>query len=157
MSGRKWLITGISSGFGNEIARQALAAGDIVFGTARNMKKLEDLESQYPETLLTASLDVTDTESVYRVTDEAFDKLGTVDVVVSNAGYGLYGAAEEISDDEALLQIQTNLIGSIAFIRSTLPYLRRQRHGRIIQVASVAGQVGYAGNSLYNATKFGIT
>jgi NAD(P)-dependent dehydrogenase (short-subunit alcohol dehydrogenase family) len=157
MSGRKWLITGISSGFGNEIARQALAAGDIVFGTARNMKKLEDLESQYPETLLTASLDVTDTESVYRVTDEAFDKLGTVGVVVSNAGYGLYGAAEEISDDEALLQIQTNLIGSIAFIRSTLPYLRRQRHGRIIQVASVAGQVGYAGNSLYNATKFGIT
>ena len=91
------------------------------------------------------------------MTDEAFDKLGTVDVVVSNAGYGLYGAAEEISDDEALLQIQTNLIGSIAFIRSTLPYLRKQRYGRIIQVASVAGQVGYAGNSLYNATKFGIT
>ena len=68
MAERKWLITGISSGFGKEIAVQALAAGDIVFGTARNMKKLEDLESQYPETLLTASLDVTDTESVYRVT-----------------------------------------------------------------------------------------
>ena len=103
MSERKWLITGISSGFGKEIAKQALEAGDVVFGTARNMKKLEDLETMYPETLMTASLDVTDTESVYRVTEEAFGKLGTVDVVVSNAGYGLYGAAEEISDDEALL------------------------------------------------------
>ncbi len=157
MAGRKWLITGISSGFGRGIAEQVLADGDIVFGTARNMKKLEDLCSEYPETLLTASLDVTDTESVYRVTDEAFTRLGEIDVVVSNAGYGLYGAAEEISDAEALLQIQTNLIGSISFIRSTLPYLRKQKHGRIIQIASVAGQVGYAGNSLYNATKFGIT
>ncbi len=157
MAGRKWLITGISSGFGRGIAEQVLADGDIVFGTARTMKKLEDLCSEYPETLLTASLDVTDTESVYRVTDEAFARLGEIDVVVSNAGYGLYGAAEEISDAEALLQIQTNLIGSISFIRSTLPYLRKQKHGRIIQIASVAGQVGYAGNSLYNATKFGIT
>ena len=157
MADRKWLITGISSGFGRKIAEQVLADGDTVFGTARNMKKLEDLRSMYPETLLTASLDVTDTESVYKVTDEAFAELGEIDVVVSNAGYGLYGAAEEISDAEALLQIQTNLMGSIAFIRSTLPYLRKQKHGRIIQVASVAGQVGYAGNSLYNATKFGIT
>lgn len=157
MAGRKWLITGISSGFGREIAEQVLAECDIVFGTARNMKKLEDLAAQYPETLTAASLDVTDTEAVYRVTDEAFAKLGEIDVVVSNAGYGLYGAAEEINDEEALLQIQTNLIGSISFIRSTLPYLRQQKHGRIIQVASVAGQVGYAGNSLYNATKFGIT
>lgn len=157
MAGRKWLITGISSGFGRGIAEQVLADGDVVFGTARNMKKLEDLAAQYPETLITASLDVTDTKAVYKVTDEAFAKLGEIDVVVSNAGYGLYGAAEEINDEEALLQIQTNLIGSISFIRSTLPYLRQQKHGRIIQVASVAGQVGYAGNSLYNATKFGIT
>ena len=78
MAERKWLITGISSGFGKEIAGQALAAGDIVFGTARNMKKLDDLKAKYPETLLTAALDVTDTESVYRVTEEAFSKLGTV-------------------------------------------------------------------------------
>ena len=157
MSGRKWLITGISSGFGRKIAEKVLADGDTVFGTARNMKKLEDLAAEYPDTLFTASLDVTDTKAVYKVTDEAFAKLGEIDVAVSNAGYGLYGAAEEISDAEALLQIQTNLIGSMAFIRSVLPYLRKQKHGRIIQVASVAGQVGYAGNSLYNAAKFGIT
>ena len=157
MAGRKWLITGISSGFGREIAKQVLEAGDIVFGTARNMKKVEDLAAEYPETLMTASLDVTDIPEIYKVTDQAFAKLGEIDVIVSNAGYGLYGAAEEISDEEADLQIRTNLTGSIAFIRSALPYLRKQKHGRIIQVASVAGQVGYAGNALYNATKVGIT
>ena len=94
MAGRKWLITGISSGFGREIAKQVLADGDIVFGTARNMKKLEDLTAEYPETLLTAALDVTDIPEMYKVTDKAFAELGEIDVIVSNAGYGLYGAAE---------------------------------------------------------------
>lgn len=157
MAGRKWLITGISSGFGQEIAKKVLADNDIVYGTARNMKKIEALKEDYPETLFTASLDVTDIPEVHNVVRDAFEKLGDIDVVVSNAGYGLYGAAEEISDEEADLQIRTNLTGAIAFISSTLPYLRHQRHGRIVQIASVAGQVGYLGNSLYNATKFGIT
>ncbi|MBR3126143.1 MAG: SDR family NAD(P)-dependent oxidoreductase [Mogibacterium sp.] len=157
MAGRKWLITGISSGFGQEIAKKVLADNDIVYGTARNMKKIEELRAAYPKTLFTASLDVTDLPKVHEVVADAFEKLGEIDVVVSNAGYGLYGAAEEISDEEADLQIRTNLTGAIAFIRSTLPYLRRQKHGRIVQIASVAGQVGYLGNSLYNATKFGIT
>ena len=157
MAGRKWLITGISSGFGQEIAKKVLADNDIVYGTARNMKKLEALKAAYPKTLFTASLDVTDIQRVHAVVRDAFEELGDIDVVVSNAGYGLYGAAEEISDEEADLQIRTNLTGAIAFISSTLPYLRRQKHGRIVQIASVAGQVGYLGNSLYNATKFGIT
>lgn len=157
MAGRKWLITGISSGFGQEIAKKVLADNDIVYGTARNMKKLEELKAAYPKTLFTASLDVTDLPKVHEVVADAFEKMGEIDAVVSNAGYGLYGAAEEISDEEADLQIRTNLTGAIAFIRSTLPYLRRQKHGRIVQIASVAGQVGYLGNSLYNATKFGIT
>ena len=157
MAGRKWLITGISSGFGHEIAKKVLADSDIVYGTARSMKKLEELKAAYPGTLFTASLDVTDIPKVHETVHDAFEKLGEIDVVVSNAGYGLYGAAEEISDEEADLQIRTNLTGAIAFISSTLPYLRRQKHGRIVQIASVAGQVGYLGNSLYNATKFGIT
>lgn len=154
---RKWLITGISSGFGLEIAKQVLAEGDVVFGTLRNAEKIRPLAQAYPRTLVYRKLDVTDTAGVRRVVEEAFAALGEIDVVVSNAGYGLYGAAEEISDEEAELLLNTNLRGSNAFLHATLPYLRRQRHGRIVQVASVAGQVGYPGNALYNASKFGIT
>lgn len=157
MSGRNWLITGVSSGFGQEIARKVLADGDIVYGTARNMKKTQSLHEQYPGTFIVDKLDVTDVPEIRKVVDRAFDRLGSIDVVVSNAGYGLYGAAEEITDEEADLQIRTNLTGSIAFIHASLPYLRKQRHGRIVQIASVAGQVGYPGNALYNATKFGVT
>lgn len=156
MSGRKWLITGISSGFGLEISKQVLAEGDIVFGTFRNAKKVEALAKEYPA-LFYHQLDITDTAEVHAAVEKAFQELGEIDVVVSNAGYGLYGAAEEISDEEADLLIDTNLRGSIAFIHATLPYLRKQGHGRILQVASVAGQVGYLGNALYNASKFGIT
>ena len=157
MAGRSWLITGISSGFGMEIARQVLAAGDTVFGTVRNEQKIQALAAKYPKTLLCRKLEITNTAQVREVVEEAFAQLGEIDVVVSNAGYGLYGAAEEISDAEANLLLDTNLRGSIALIHAALPYLRRQRHGRILQVASVAGQVAYLGNSLYNASKFGIT
>lgn len=157
MAGRSWLITGISSGFGMEIARQVLTAGDAVFGTVRNEQKIRALAAKYPKTLLCRKLEITNTAQVREVVEEAFAQLGEIDVVVSNAGYGLYGAAEEISDAEANLLLDTNLRGSIALIHAALPYLRRQRHGRILQVASVAGQVAYLGNSLYNASKFGIT
>ena len=157
MASRKWLITGISSGFGLDISKQVLAEGDIVFGTFRNAKKVEKLAKTYPDTLFYQKLDITDTSEVHAVVEKAFQELGKIDVVVSNAGYGLYGAAEEISDEEADLLIDTNLRGSIAFIHAALPFLRKQRHGRIVQVASVAGQVGYLGNALYNASKFGIT
>lgn len=157
MAGRSWLITGISSGFGLEITRQVQAAGDTVFGTVRNEQKIQALAAEYPKTLLCRKLEITNTAQVREVVEEAFAQLGEIDVVVSNAGYGLYGAAEEISDAEANLLLDTNLRGSIALIHAALPYLRRQRHGRILQVASVAGQVAYLGNSLYNASKFGIT
>ena len=157
MARRSWLITGISSGFGLEITRQVLAAGDTVFGTVRNEQKIQALAVEYPRTLIYRNLEITDTAQVREVVEEAFAQLGGIDVVVSNAGYGLYGAAEEISDAEANLLLDTNLRGSIALIHAALPYLRRQRHGRILQVASVAGQVAYLGNSLYNASKFGIT
>lgn len=157
MEGRNWLITGISSGFGLEISRQVLAQGDTVFGILRNEKKIESLAEAYPETLRWRRADVTDSAGVRRAVEEAFTELGEIHVLVSNAGYGLYGAAEEISLEEARLLLETNLMGSIAFLHAALPYLRRQNHGRILQVSSVAGQVGYLGNALYNASKFGIT
>ena len=153
---KKWLVTGVSSGFGREIASQVLQRGDTVIGTVRDTRKIQELIQAYPDTFEYQILEMTDMAAIHRVVADVFEKQGKIDVVVSNAGYGLYGAAEEISDEEVSHVIATNLTGSIVLIQSVLPYLRKQMGGRIIQLSSVAGQVGFLGNSLYNATKFGI-
>jgi NAD(P)-dependent dehydrogenase (short-subunit alcohol dehydrogenase family) len=153
---RTWLITGVSSGFGYEMTKQLLEKGDSVVGTVRNTKKVEELIKQYPDRFDCQILDVTDVASVHKTVDEAFARHGKIDVIVSNAGYGLFGAAEELTDEEVDHIIATNLTGSIALIRSALPYLRKQESGNIIQISSYGGQVAYAANSMYHATKFGI-
>jgi len=101
-------------------------------------------------------LDITDTAAIRPVVDRAFAELGRIDVVISNAGYGLFGAAEELSDAQVDHLILTNLTGSIQLIRAALPHLRAQAGGRIIQISSYGGQVALPGNSLYHATKWGI-
>jgi NAD(P)-dependent dehydrogenase (short-subunit alcohol dehydrogenase family) len=153
---RKWLITGVSSGFGYEMTKQLLAKGDTVVGTVRDTKKVAELIRQYPDTFDCRLLDVTDVPAVHKTVDAAFAKHGKIDVIVSNAGYGLFGAAEELTDEEVDHIIATNLTGSIALIRSALPYLRKQESGNIIQISSYGGQVAFAANSMYHATKFGI-
>jgi NAD(P)-dependent dehydrogenase (short-subunit alcohol dehydrogenase family) len=110
----------------------------------------------YGEQLWTAALDVTDTPAIRRVVDKAFDQLGRIDVIVSNAGYGLLGAAEEASDEQLLRQINTVLIGGIQLARAAIPRLRAQGGGRIVQMSSSGGQVADPGMSFYNASKFGI-
>lgn len=151
-----WLITGVSSGFGNELAKQLLAEGKTVIGTVRSTTKVKDLLAEYPDTFEAPILDVTDVPEAHRVIDEAWGRHGRIDVVVSNAGYGLFGAAEELSDDDIDKIIATDLTGSIQVIRTALPHLRAQGGGRIIQVSSYGGQVAFAANSLYHAAKFGI-
>lgn len=99
---------------------------------------------------------MTDVSAIHKLVDDSFKKFGKIDVVVSNAGYGLFGAAEELSDEEVDHIIATNLTGSIQLIRSSLPHLRKQGGGRIIQLSSYGGQVAFPGNSMYHATKFGI-
>jgi NAD(P)-dependent dehydrogenase (short-subunit alcohol dehydrogenase family) len=153
---RTWFITGVSSGFGYEMTKQLLEKGDSVVGTVRNTKKVEELLKQYPDRFDCQLLDVTDVSAVHKTVDEAFARHGKIDVIVSNAGYGLFGAAEELTDEEVDHIIATNLTGSIALIRSALPYLRKQESGNIIQISSYGGQVAYAANSMYHATKFGI-
>ena len=101
-------------------------------------------------------LDVTDTSAAREVVDRTFAQLGRIDVVISNAGYGLFGAAEELTDEQVERILATNLTGSIQLIRAALPHLRAQGGGRIIQISSYGGQVAFAGNSLYHATKWGI-
>ena len=153
---KTWLITGVSSGFGYEMTKQLLESGNTVIGTVRNTKKVEDLIAKYPLTFDCRILDVTDVPAVHATVDAAFKEHGKIDVIVSNAGYGLFGAAEELTDDEVNHIIATNLTGSIALIRSALPYLRKQESGNIIQISSYGGQVAFAANSMYHATKFGI-
>jgi len=156
MTTRNWLITGVSSGFGRELATQLLDHGDTVVGTVRRPDSVADLIKKYPDTFHRELLDVTDTAAVREVTDRSFSSLGRIDVVVSNAGYGLFGAAEELSDEQVSHIIATNLTGPIQLIRAALPHLRAQGSGRIIQMSTYGGQVAFPGNSMYHATKWGI-
>ena len=136
MTTRNWFITDTSSGFGRALTENLLARGDRVAATVRKVSALEDLKARYGEQLWVAALDVTDTDSVRSVVDQAFAETGRIDVIVNNAGYGLFGAAEEVSDDQIRHQIDTNVIGSIQVIRAALPHLRAQGGGRILQVSS---------------------
>jgi len=156
MATRTWLITGVSSGFGREMTEQLLARGDRVVGTVRDAGKIADLVTRYPDAFHAEVLDVTDTAVMRAVVERSFARLGRIDVVVSNAGYGLFGAAEELSDAQVDAIIATNLTGSIQLFRAVIPQLRVQGGGRIIQISSYGGQVAFAGNSLYHATKWGI-
>lgn len=154
---KTWLITGISSGFGKALTEQLLDNGDTVIGTIRTEKDdIKELAKQYPETLDVQHLDVTNISEIRQVVNNAVKSHGRIDVLINNAGYGLFGAAEELSDHDIDMIMATNLTGSIQMIRSVIPYMRKQGGGRIIQISSYGGQVAYPGNSMYHATKFGI-
>jgi NAD(P)-dependent dehydrogenase (short-subunit alcohol dehydrogenase family) len=156
MSQRTWFITGVSSGFGRELTEQLLERGDRVVGTVRDTGKVADLRERYPETFRVEVLDMTDTAGIREVVERSFAQLGRIDVIISNAGYGLFGAAEELTDEQVEHIVATNLVGPIHLIRAALPHLRAQGGGRVIQISSYGGQVAFPGNSLYHATKWGI-
>lgn len=153
---KTWFISGASSGLGLEMAQQLLARGDVVAGTSRRDGALADLERRYGDNLHVLKLELTDVKSIRAAIDAAFEQLGIIDVVVSNAGYGLVGAAEELSDAQIDQQIATNLVGCIQLIRAALPHLRTQGGGRIVQISSEGGQIAYPNFSLYHASKWGI-
>ena len=153
---KTWLITGVSSGFGYEMTKILLEKGDTVIGTVRNTAKVESLIKQYPATFDCRLLDVTDVAAVQQTVKESFEKHGKIDVVVSNAGYGLFGCVEELSDEEINHIIATNLVGSIQLLKTSIPYMRKQGGGRMIQMSTYGAQVAYPANSMYHATKFGI-
>lgn len=155
MTKKTWLITGVSSGFGRAMTTQLLEAGNTVIGTVRNTAKVQDLIDQYPDTFICEALDVTDVSAIHEVVSRVATA-HPIDVLVNNAGYGLFGAAEELGDSDVDKILATDLTGSIQMIRSILPFMRKQQHGQIIQISSYGGQVAYAGNSMYHAAKFGI-
>jgi NAD(P)-dependent dehydrogenase (short-subunit alcohol dehydrogenase family) len=156
MAQRSWLITGVNSGFGRLMTERLLERGDRVAGTARKMDSLDDLKAKYGNLLSLAHLDMIDLTEIREVVDKAFADLGKIDVIVSNAGYGLFGAAEELSDEQVAHQLSTNLHGPIQLIRAALPHLRAQGSGRVIGLSTYGGQVALAGGSLYHASKWGL-
>lgn len=138
------------------MTEQLLERGDRVAGTVRQEGSVDDLRARYGDRFWLGHLDVTDLPRIREVVDAAFADLGRLDVVVINAGYGLFGAAEELTDEQVRHQITTNLLGSIQTARAALPHLRAQGGGRIIQLSSVAGLAAHAGASLYHASKWGV-
>ncbi|GAB3220862.1 oxidoreductase [Spirosoma arcticum] len=153
---RTWFITGCSSGFGYALTQAVIDLGDRVVTTARQPEKLANFTQQAPDRVLALPLDVTKAESVSAAIDAAIDRFGRIDVLVNNAGYGLMGAIEELSDEEIRKQFDTNVFGLLNVTRTLLPHLRKQRSGHIVNISSIAGLVGSAGLGGYCATKFAV-
>ena len=130
MSEKVWFITGTSRGFGREWAVAALERGDKVAATARNTAALDDLVQRYGDTLLPIRLNVTDRDADFAAVKQAHGHFGRLDIVVNNAGYGQFGFVEELSEQEARDQIETNVFGALWITQAALPYLREQRSGR---------------------------
>ena len=153
---KTWLITGTSGGLGRLMCETLLARGDRVFASVRREAVLDDLSAKYGDHLQVMKLDLSMTPTIKPTVEAAFAQAGRIDIVVSNAAYGLFGAAEELSDTQIERQLATNLTGSIQLIRAAIPFLRQQGGGRIVQVSSEGGQIAYPDFSLYHATKWGI-
>ena len=151
-----WFITGTSKGFGHIWAQAALERGDRVAATARNTDTLTDLVEGYGDAVLPIELDVTDPARVKEAVTRAHDHFGALDVVVNNAGYGLFGMIEEVTETEARAQIETNLFGALWVTKAVLPYLREQGSGRIIQVSSIGGVHAFPTIGMYHASKWAL-
>jgi NADP-dependent 3-hydroxy acid dehydrogenase YdfG len=153
---RTWFITGASTGFGRTLAEEVLKAGGKVVATARNRDRVADLETKYPQRAKALALDVTDAGQVDSGVTQAFAQFGQVDVLVNNAGYGVAGAIEEVSEAEYMPMFETNIFGLLRVTRAFLPHLRKQRSGHILNLSSIGGLVASPGMGYYNATKFAV-
>jgi NAD(P)-dependent dehydrogenase (short-subunit alcohol dehydrogenase family) len=153
---RAWLITGVSSGLGRALAEAVLSRGEAVIGTLRKREQTAEFEALAPGRAHSMLLDVTDKSRVRDAVTQAIQSAGGVDVVVNNAGYGLSGAAEEVSDAEIRQQMETNFFGLVAVTQAALPFMRAQKRGHIVNISSVAGYKGILGMSIYSASKFAV-
>jgi NAD(P)-dependent dehydrogenase (short-subunit alcohol dehydrogenase family) len=153
---RTWLITGTSAGFGNALARAALAAGDNVAGTARQVDTLDALVAEAPDRALAIGLDVTDDAQIASAVAAATERFGAIDVLVNNAGLASVGAVEELQDGQLRSLMDTMYFGPVAMIQAVLPGMRAQRAGAIVQLSSMGGQVSMPGFGAYCSAKFAL-
>jgi NAD(P)-dependent dehydrogenase (short-subunit alcohol dehydrogenase family) len=156
MASKVWFITGTSKGFGRVWAEAALARGDRVAATARQVATLAPLLERYGKQVATIALDVTDKSAVAAAIAETHGRFGRLDVVINNAGYGLFGTIEEVSEAEARAQIETNLFGALWVTQAALPIMRAQGSGHIIQISSIGGVNAFPTVGLYHASKWAL-
>jgi NAD(P)-dependent dehydrogenase (short-subunit alcohol dehydrogenase family) len=156
MTSKTWFITGTSRGFGREWTIAALDRGDKVAATARDKSSLDDLVAKYGDAILPMTLDVTDREAAFDSVRQARAHFGRLDVVVNNAGYGQFGMVEELSEQEARAQIETNLFGALWVTQAALPILRAQGSGHILQVSSIGGISAFPNIGMYHASKWAL-
>ena len=154
--GKTIFITGASRGFGKIWAKAFLKRGDKVAATARNLETLNDLVEEFGDSILPIKLDVNNRKDVFAAVKKAKDHFGVIDVLINNAGYGLFGTIEETTEKEARDQIETNVFGLLWASQAVLPVMRAQGHGHIVQVSSVLGIVTLPVLGIYNASKFAV-
>lgn len=154
---RVWLVTGVSSGFGLELARVLLDRGESVVGTLRQEGQRADFEALAPGRAHARLLDVTNAAAIPPLVEDVIRQFGRIDVLVNNAGYGLFGAVEELDDAEARRVFETNFFGSLNLIKAVLPHFRARKGGHIVNISSIAGVMGMPGVGLYCASKFAVT
>lgn len=151
-----WLITGVSGGLGRALAHEVAMQGDIVFGTLRQADQVEAFNELVHGKTFGLELDVNNHHRIDLIISHIIDQFGKIDVLVNNAGYGLFGAIEEVSMDEARRQMETNFFSALAMTQAVLPIMRRQKSGHIVQISSMAGVRANMGMGLYNASKFAL-
>jgi NAD(P)-dependent dehydrogenase (short-subunit alcohol dehydrogenase family) len=151
---KTWFITGASKGFGREWTEAALERGDRVAATARNLETLDELVDTYGDAVLPIQLDVTDRSADFEAVQRAADSFGELDVVVNNAGYGHFGAIEELSEEDVRSQLETNFFGALWVTQAALPIMRVQGSGHIIQVSSIGGITAFPTVGAYHASKW---
>ncbi|MCL2465346.1 MAG: SDR family NAD(P)-dependent oxidoreductase [Micrococcales bacterium] len=153
---KTWFITGASRGFGYRWTAAALARGDRVAATARDLAALDGLVARYGGAIVPLRLDVTDRAADFAAVAEAHARLGRLDVVVNNAGYGQFGMIEELTEQQVRAQLETNLFGAFWVTQAALPIMRAQGGGHVIQVSSIGGVCAFAEVGAYNAAKWAL-
>lgn len=153
---KTWFITGASSGFGRLLAEYLLSLDAKVVATARNVDSLADLLKRNPGNVTALELDVTKQKSIDKAVADALASVGHIDVLVNNAGYGVTGAVEELTENEYMPMFETNLFGLINVTKALLPQFRERRSGTIVNFSSIGGLIGSQGWGYYNATKFAV-
>jgi NAD(P)-dependent dehydrogenase (short-subunit alcohol dehydrogenase family) len=153
---RTWLVTGASRGLGRAFAEVALEAGDAVVATARKPEQLDDLVAAHPDRARAVALDVTDRAAVLSAVEAATDLTGRLDVLVNNAGYGLAGGVEEVSEQEVRDQFEVNVLGALWCTQAVLPVMRAQGSGHLFQVSSIGGVAAFLNTGIYHASKWAL-
>lgn len=151
-----WFITGCSTGFGRSLAKEVLAKGHQVVVTARKTADIEDIIKNYPNTAIALTLDVTVAQQIVDAVKKAIEKFGRIDVLVNNAGIGYFGAVEESEEAEVRRMFEINFFGLARVTQEVLPYMRKQKSGHILNIASIGGLRSFPAVGFYNATKYAV-